>query len=88
MKEKKVECGVVRSPRPIQGHLRSFSLHSLIIHEKSTPWGASVSVLELVDQLLMIGLDDVKTLLNVLDQFSDFPLVDCPPSLNVLDVTI
>ena len=59
-----------------------------MIHEKSTPWGASVSVLELVDQLLMIGLDDVKTLLNVLDQFSDFPLVDCPPSLNVLDVAI
>ena len=38
-----------------------------MIHEKSTPWGASVSVLELVDQLLMIGLYDVKTLLNVLD---------------------
>ena len=63
-------------------------LSFIMIHEKSTPWGASVSVLELVDQLLMIGLDDVKTLLNVLDQFSDFPLVDCPPSLNVLDVTI
>ena len=34
---------------------------SFIIQRKSTPWGASVSVLKLVDQLLCVWSSNVKT---------------------------
>ena len=64
-----------------------FVVDSFIIQRKSTPWGASVSVLKLVDQLLCIWSGELITFNKVRDQHSDLIVVNLPPSLDVCKIS-